>query len=128
MGKQYIVGVIVIILSAVVVDSFISLVTHENPPSDTGRSYEAEYRYEAEIAFRQGDYLKAIGYFDRLIELHPDDVYLIINRGDAYRHMVQYEASLEDYTTAVNIIETLGKKPSHELQLKINYVKYRLSN
>ena len=50
-----------------------------------------------------GEYEKAIGCFDKVIELDPNSTYAYNNRGNAYENLKQYKRAIDDYNKTIEL-------------------------
>lgn len=81
------------------------------PESYTFPSGEVRSVFERQAieAARRGDYQRAIGMFNQLIEQDATNALAYHNRGLAHFHIRQFTAAMADYTTALQLNPRLGK-------------------
>ena len=72
-----------------------------------GRSYTelgaSEYRRLANVEFRRRKYELAIAYYDKAINLDPNDAHTYYYRGCVYRSQEQHELAIENYDKAIDL-------------------------
>ncbi|HEY9751318.1 MAG TPA: tetratricopeptide repeat protein [Coleofasciculaceae cyanobacterium] len=73
------------------------------------REIEPALARQAIEAARRGDYQRAIGMFNQLIEQDANSATAYHNRGLAHFHIRQFTAAMADYTTALQLNPRLGK-------------------
>jgi len=62
-----------------------------------------EWTVKGMVFALSGEYEKAMGCFNKAIELDPNNVDAYGNRGITYRHLKQYERAIEDYTKVIEL-------------------------
>ena len=62
------------------------------------------YKRIAEEAYQQGDYPKAIAYFQEEIRLNPDDAWLYYWLGDAYLSQGNFDEAIANYDEAILLL------------------------
>ncbi|MCK4662251.1 MAG: tetratricopeptide repeat protein [Bacteroidales bacterium] len=61
------------------------------------------------IHFEMGNYLKALEYFNKAIELNPSEIEYLISRADTYLATKTYKYAEQDYSMILDISPFLGK-------------------
>ena len=62
---------------------------------------QAAFYYLAKIEYQEGKYDESIKYYDKIIELTPNDPELYFNRGAAEGMLMNSEGSIKDYDKAI---------------------------
>ena len=51
----------------------------------------------------KGKYAESLTYLDKATSLYPKDASVLIERGNAYYFLKQYDKALEDYSNAITV-------------------------
>ena len=80
------------------------------------------HRVYAYVLESTGQYRQAIEEYDRAIEIAPNMTFLMVRAGAIYRHLQDYERSLEYFDKAATLNEQLGiKDPTPNLSIAKTY-------
>lgn len=74
------------------------------------------------LHLRTGDYAKAIEHFDAALDIEPNDIISLVNRGESYIKAGQIEQGRTDFEKALEVARRLPKKQTDindETQLTI---------
>jgi tetratricopeptide (TPR) repeat protein len=80
------------------------------------------HRVYAYVLESTGQYRQAIEEYDRAIDISPNMTFLMVRAGAIYRHLQDYERSLEYFDKAATLNEQLGiKDPTPNLSIAKTY-------
>ena len=97
-------------------------------PSLAGLNEKSVLNIEASKAAVAGDYQKAISYYNRLIQIDPDNTHNYVQRGFMYREAKNLNRSKRDATIALQLANIALEKKSTGRRGAKNYWQRAMAN